>query len=144
MLSLQIALWAVIGLSAFGVSMPIVQPLLGFLYLTFVPGILILAALRLHNLSIVETALYAVGLGVTVVLSIGLVNSIVFSALKIIKPFSFLVVTSSVSFVVLLLCAIAYFRNSTHYGQAPGFGKRWTNAKPLFTTETSGHLAPTF
>ena len=118
------------GLSALGVSIPIVQPLIGFIYLTFVPGILILTALRLRNLDIVETALYAVGLSVTVVLSIGLVANFVFNALNIIKPFSFLAVTSSVSFVVLLLCAIAYFRNRTH-------------PKPLFNTEMSVPLAPT-
>jgi uncharacterized membrane protein len=129
-LSLQIALWAVMGLSVLGVSMPIVQPLIGFIYLTFVPGILILVALRLRNLDIVETVLYAVGLSVTVVLSVGFVDSLVFNALNIIKPFSFLAVTSSVSFVVLVLCAIAYFRNITH-------------PKPLFNTKMSIPLTPT-
>jgi uncharacterized membrane protein len=142
-LSLQIALWAVMGLSALGVSIPIVQPLIGFIYLTFVPGILILAALRLRDLDIVETALYTVGLSVTVVLSIGLVANIVFNALHIIKPFSFLAITSSVSFVVLLLCAIAYVRNRTYDSYAPGSGKRWTNTKPLFNTKMSVPLAPT-
>jgi uncharacterized membrane protein len=142
-LSLQIALWAVMGLSALGVSIPIIQPLIGFIYLTFVPGILILTALRLRNLSLVETALYAVGLSVAVVLSVGLVDNVVFTTLNIIKPFSFLAVTSSVSFVVLLLCAIAYFRNRTHYRYAPGSGKRLTKPKPLFTTEMSVPLAPT-
>ncbi|MGZ8898164.1 MAG: DUF2206 domain-containing protein, partial [Halobacteriota archaeon] len=129
-LSLQIALWAVLGLSALGVSIPIVQPLIGFIYLTFVPGILILTALRLRNLNVVETALYAVGLSVAIVLLIGLVANIVFNALNAIKPFSFLAVTSSVSFVVLLLCAIVYFRNRTH-------------PKPLFTTEMSAPVTPT-
>ena len=129
-LSLQIALWAVMGLSALGVSIPIVQPLLGFIYLTFVPGILILTAVRLRDLDIVETALYAVGLSVTIVLLIGLAANFVFSALNIIKPFSFLAVTSSVSFVVLLLCAVAYYSNRTH-------------PKPLFNTEMSVPLAPT-
>ncbi len=129
-LSLQIALWAVMGLSALGVSIPIVWPLIGFIYLTFVPGILLLTALRLRDLDIVETALYAVGLSAAIVFSIGIVANIVFNALNTIKPFSFLAVTSSVSFVVLLLCAVAYFRNRTH-------------PKPLFTAEMSVPLAPT-
>jgi len=142
-LSLQIALWAVMALSALGVSMPIVQPLISFIYLTFVPGILVLSILRLRNLGIVETALYAVGLSVTVVLAIGLVANILFTTLHIIKPFSFLAVTSSVSFVVLLLCAVAYYRNRTHYRYAPGSGNRWTNTKPLFNTKMSVPSAPT-
>jgi uncharacterized membrane protein len=141
-LSLQIALWTVMGLNALGVSIPIVQPLIGFIYLTFVPGTLILAALRLRNLDIVEIALYAVGLSVTVVLSIGLVANVAFNSLNTIKPFSFLAITSSVSFVVLLLCAIAYFRNRTGYHYAPGSGKRWINPKPLFHTKMSVPLAP--
>ena len=89
-LSLQIALWAVMGLSALGISIPIVQPLIGFVYLTFVPGILILTALRLRYLDIVEIALYSVGLSVTIVLSIGLVTNIVFNALNISNHFLFL------------------------------------------------------
>jgi uncharacterized membrane protein len=129
-LLLQIALWAVMGLSVLGVSLPIVQPLLGFVYLTFVPGTLVLTALRIRNLGIVETTLYSVGLSVTVVLSIGFVLTIAFNALNIIKPFSFLAVTSSVSFLVLVLCAVAYFRNRTH-------------PKPLFNTKMSVPLVPT-
>ena len=129
-LSLQIVLWAVIGLNALGLSIPIFQTLIGFIYLTFVPGILILAALKLRYLNIVETALYAVGLSVTVVLGIGLVDNFVLGALNTIKPFSFLAIASSVSFVVLLLCAVAYYRNRTHL-------------KTLFITERSAPLAPT-
>ncbi len=142
-LSLQIALWAVMGLDAQGFSIPLVQPLLGSIYLMFVPGILILTALRLRSLDIVEIALYTVGLSVASVLSIGLVANIVFNALNIIKPFSFLAVTSSVSFVVLLLCIIAYFRNITHYRYAAGSGQRLTNPKPFLTAEISAPLAPT-
>ncbi|MGZ4882202.1 MAG: hypothetical protein ACXV7G_14300, partial [Halobacteriota archaeon] len=119
-LSLQIALWALIGLNALGISIPIVPPLIGFIYLTFVPGILIVTALRMRDLAIVELALYAVGLSVTSVLSIGLVANIVFNASNTIKPFSLLAATSSLSFVVLVLCAVAYFRNRT-------------DPKPLFT-----------
>jgi len=129
-LTLQFALWTVMVLNALGWQVPIVQQLIGFVYLTFVPGILILSVLRAYHLRIAETTLYAVGLSVTVVLLIGFVDNIVFNALNIIKPFSFLAVTSSVSFVVLVLCAIAYFRNRAH-------------PKPLFNTKMSVPLTPT-
>jgi uncharacterized membrane protein len=129
-LSLQIALWTLMGLNVLGVSIPIVQQLIGLVYLTFIPGILILAALRLRNLGIVEAVLYAVGLSITVVMSIGLVDTIVFNAVNVIKPFSSISVTSSVSLVVLVLCAIAYFRNRSH-------------PKPLFNIEMLVPLTPT-
>ena len=132
------------GLNALGVSIPIVQPLIGFIYLTFVPGILLLTALRLRNLDIVEIALYAVGLSIAIVLSIGLVANIVFNASNTIKPFSFLAVTSSVSFVVLLLCAVAYFRNRTqgHVSYTPGSGKRLA-PKPLSPPKCRSLWTPT-
>lgn len=142
-LSVQIALWAVMGLNALGVSTPIIRPLIGFVYLMFVPGILILTALRLRNLAIVEIALYAVGLSVAIMYSIGLVANFAFPALNSTKPFSFLAVTSSVSSVVLFLCATAYFRNRTHYGYAPSSDKRWTYPKPPFTAKMSAPWAPT-
>jgi uncharacterized membrane protein len=143
-LSLQIALWVVIGLSALGISIPIVQPLVGFIYLMFVPGILILTALRLRYLDIVDVVLYSVGLSVATVFSIGLVSNVVFNVLNIAKSFSFLTVTSLVSFVVLLLCAVAYFRNrsQSRVSYAPGSGKR-LNPVPVFNTEMSAPLAPT-
>jgi uncharacterized membrane protein len=138
-LSLQIALWAVMGLNALGFSIPLVQPLLGSIYLMFVPGILILTALRLRNLDIVEIALYTVGLSVASVLSIALVANIVFNALNIIKPFSFLAVTGSVSFVVLVLCAVAYYRNRG----AVVYYRNKAYPKPLFSAEMSVPVAPT-
>ena len=143
-LSLQIALWTLMGLNVLGVSIPIVQPLIGFVYLTFVPGTLILAALRLRNLGIVEAVLYAAGLSITVVMTIGLVDTIVFNAVNVIKPFSSLSVISSVSLVVLVLCAVAYFRNRTmgHVRYPPGLGKG-LNSISLFNTEISVPLTPT-
>jgi uncharacterized membrane protein len=129
-LSLQIALWATMGLNALGISIPIVQPLIGFVYLTFAPGILTLTALRMRNLNGPEIAVYTVGLSVAIVQSTGFAINFFLTASSVIKPFSSLVVTGAVSFVVLLLCAIAYYRNRAH-------------PRPLFTTEMSAPLAPT-
>jgi uncharacterized membrane protein len=129
-LVLQFALWTVMGLNALGWQVPFLQQFLGFVYLTFVPGILILSILRFYHLRFAEIVLYTVGLSIAVVISIGFVTNVVFNALNIIKPFSLLAVTSSVSFVVLGLCAIAYFRNRTYL-------------KPLFNTTMSVPLTPT-
>jgi uncharacterized membrane protein len=129
-LTLQFALWTVMGLNALGWQVPVVQQLIGFIYLTFVPGILILSILRVYHLRTTETVLYTVGLSISVVLSIGFVANLVFNALNIIKPFSFLAVTSSVSLAVLVLCGIAYSRNRTY-------------PKPFFDTKMSVPLAPT-
>ena len=61
-LAIQFALWAVIGLDAVGLQIPILRQFIGFIYLTFIPGILILCVLKLHKLGNIETLLYTVGL----------------------------------------------------------------------------------
>ncbi len=47
--ALQLLVWALIGLDAAGVQIPLLRGLVAFLYLLFVPGMLILRTLRLHN-----------------------------------------------------------------------------------------------
>lgn len=59
-LAVQLAVWGVIGLDALGLQIPIVRQLIGFIYLTFVPGIIILIILKLHKLGNIETLLYTV------------------------------------------------------------------------------------
>ena len=61
-LAVQLALWGAIGLDAVGFQIPIIRQLIGFVYLTFIPGIIILRILKLHKLGNVETVLYTVGL----------------------------------------------------------------------------------
>jgi uncharacterized membrane protein len=84
----------------------------------------------MRDLDIAEIALYGVGLSVAIVMSIGLALTVILNALNTIKPFSFLAVTSSVSFTVLVLWAVAYYRNRSRL-------------KSLFITETSIPLNPT-
>ncbi|MDY6895329.1 MAG: hypothetical protein SVO01_07950, partial [Thermotogota bacterium] len=62
--SIQLALWVVIGLDYTSLQIPILRELISFIYLTFVPGILILRILKLHNLGNIETILYSVGLSI--------------------------------------------------------------------------------
>ena len=63
-LAIQFALWGVIGLDAMGLQIPILRQLIGFIYLTFIPGIIILRILKLHKLGNIETVLYTVGLSI--------------------------------------------------------------------------------
>ena len=58
----QLAFIGVVCLGLAGYHMPIVREALAFLYLTFLPGVLVLKALRLHNLGTIETVLYSAGL----------------------------------------------------------------------------------
>ena len=45
-LAIQLATWGVIGLDVVGLEIPILRQLIGLIYLTFIPGILILRGHR--------------------------------------------------------------------------------------------------
>ena len=70
--SLQLALWVVLGLNAVGVQIPILREALALICLLFVPGIILLRVLRLHQLNVIEGVLYTVGLSAATVMLTGL------------------------------------------------------------------------
>ncbi len=110
-LAIQVAMWVVVGLEAFGIHIPLVTELVGFIYLTFVPGIVILRALRLHKLGSVKTFLYSVGLSIATVMFGGLLTSAVGSVIEVSAPLSPLSLTLIFSIIVLGLCALSYLRD---------------------------------
>jgi len=53
-------------------DIPVARQIIGFLYLTFVPGFIFLRLLRLEGLSDVETILFSVGISVAFLMIVGL------------------------------------------------------------------------
>ncbi|MGA9048759.1 MAG: hypothetical protein WB588_07195, partial [Dehalococcoidia bacterium] len=49
-------------LGALGYDIPILRQIVAFVFLSFIPGLIILRILRLHRLGLAETLLYSVGL----------------------------------------------------------------------------------
>lgn len=70
-LSLAISLAApgLVGLAALGFDIPILRQIVGFIFLTFVPGVLILRILKIHNIGLIESLLCSVGLSLAFVTS---------------------------------------------------------------------------
>ena len=60
-LAIHLAFCGAIGLDIVGLQIPILRQLIGFIYLTFIPGVIILRILKLHKLGSIETLLYSVG-----------------------------------------------------------------------------------
>lgn len=110
-LSIQLVLWVVIGLDLMGLQIPILRQLIGFVYLAFIPGILILRALKLHNLSNIETLLYTVGLSIVTLMSVGLLMNVVCPLFGLFEPISMLPLTITISIVILMLCVLCYVRD---------------------------------
>ena len=110
-LAIQIVIWSVICLDVVGLQNQIVRQLIGFIYLTFVPGILILRILRLHKLGNIETLLYTVGLSITALMFIGFLMNMIYPFFGISRPISTTSLIITISMVVLSLCYISYKRD---------------------------------
>ena len=105
---IQLALWGVIGLDVVGLHIPIMRQLIGFIDLTFIPGILILRILRLHKLGSIETLLYTVGLSIATLMFTGLFMNAVYPFFGISGPISIMPLIITITILVLILCILSY------------------------------------
>ena len=110
-LAIQLAMWGVIGLDAIGIQIPIIRQLITFIYLTFIPGIIILRILKLHKLGNIETLLYTVGLSIATLMFTGLFMNTVYPLFGISGPISMVPLIITISVVVWVLCVLSYVRD---------------------------------
>ena len=110
-LAIQLAMWGVIGLDAIGLQIPIIRQLIGFVYLTFIPGIIILRILKLHKLGNIETLLYTIGLSIATLMFTGLFMNTVYPLFGISGPISITPLITTISVIVLVLCVLSYVRD---------------------------------
>ena len=113
-LAIQLAVWGVIGLDAIGLQIPILRQLIGFVYLTFVPGIILLRILKLHRLGNIETLLYTVGLSIATLMFTGLFMNTVYPFFGISGPISITPLIITISILVLILCILSYVRDKDY------------------------------
>ncbi len=114
--ALQIAFVGVVFLDLAGYHIPIVREALAFVYITFLPGILVLKALRLHDLGTIETVLYSVGLSLVVIMITGLFVNTAYPLLGYARPFSFEILFLTIVGVVQVLLYIALVRDREYTG----------------------------
>jgi uncharacterized membrane protein len=110
-LAIQFAVWGTIGLDAIGFQIPILRQFIGFIYLTFIPGIIILRILKLHKLGNIETLMYTVGLSIATLMFTGLLMNTLYPLFGISGPISLVPLIITISVVVLVLCIISYVRD---------------------------------
>lgn len=106
-----LAVLALVGLASLGFDIPILRQIVGFIFLTFIPGILILRILRIHNIGIVESLAYSVGLSLSFIMfSVASINFIL-PLMGVSRPISLLPVTATLAVLTLTLMPIAYVRD---------------------------------
>ncbi len=109
-LSIQLAMLGLIGLAFIGYDIPFLRQVVGFVFLTFIPGLLILRILKLHRLGTIETLLYSVGLSIAFVMFLGFFINMLYPLIGISEPISILPLMITLTIAVAILCVVAYIR----------------------------------
>ena len=109
--SLQLAFLGIVALDSLGLGIPILRQVIGFLYLTFVPGILLIGVFRINNLNTLETLLYSAGLSLSFLMFIGFLMNFFYPLIGISKPISITPILFTVTTIILLLCTVFYYRS---------------------------------
>ena len=89
------------------------RQIIGFVFLTILPGLLIIQTLKLDKLCTIETLLYSVGLSIAFVMFLGLFMNMLYPFIGIYKPISILPVIVTITSIVLILC-IAIYKREKH------------------------------
>ncbi|MBA7612771.1 hypothetical protein ES703_20011 [subsurface metagenome] len=119
-LAISLATLGLVGLAFIGYDTPFLRQIVGFIFLTFIPGLLILRILRLHRLGTAEALLYTVGLSIAFVMFLGFFMNMLYPLIGISKPISTIPVIITLTIAVAILSISAYIRENkgtvTHSG----------------------------
>jgi len=110
-LTILLAALGLVGLASLGYNIPVLRQTVGFIFLSFIPGILIIRILKIHNVSTIESLLYSVGLSIAFVMFVGLFANFVLPLIGISKPISLLPIMAILAIFTLILGAVAYKRD---------------------------------
>ncbi|MEN4069246.1 MAG: DUF2206 domain-containing protein [Methanobacterium sp.] len=111
-IAIQLAMLGLIGLAFFGYDISVLRQIIGFIYLTFIPGLLLLRILRLYRLGTIETLLYSVGLSIAFVMLLGFFVNMIYPLIGITQPISIIPLIVTFSIAIVILCVVAYVRES--------------------------------
>lgn len=92
-------------------DIPFLRQIFGFIFLTILPGVLILQILKLNKLNTTETVSYSVGLSIAFLMFTGFSMNMIYPPLGCSKPLSTLPLIITISVILLILSAISYLRN---------------------------------
>lgn len=114
-LSLFLAFNGSVLLDNLNLAIPLVRQISGFLFLTFIPGYTILRILKIHRTDWVESLLFAVGLSLFYIMSIGFIANTFLPAIGIKKPISLKPLLVIFNIAILFLLSLAYFKDKNDH-----------------------------
>lgn len=110
-ISLLLIMLGLIGLAALGFDVPVLRQIVGFIFLTFIPGILLLRILKIHNIGVIESLLYSVGLSLAFIMAVGVVANFALPPLGVSHPITLVPLIGTFTVFFLMLCFLAYVRD---------------------------------
>jgi uncharacterized membrane protein len=93
-------------------DVPYLRQVFGFIYLTFVPGFVILRTFKLAKGEFHETILFSIGLSIALLMFVGLFINELFHVLGLASPLSTLPLLVTLNFVVILPCLWACLKGT--------------------------------
>jgi uncharacterized membrane protein len=96
-------------------NIPVLRQISGFIFLTFIPGLLMIYILKLQKLKVIEKVVISVGLSISLLMLIGLLVNFIYPLFGFMTPLSANSLLISFNIFILILSAIAYLRNRTSF-----------------------------
>ena len=107
-----------------GVDVILLRPLVAFIFLTFIPGMLMLRILRIHNINTVESIVYSAGLSLAFTMICGVIINFTLPLVNITQPLRTVPVTAALCIGNMALIVVAYIRDRAYIppdvGRKPG------------------------
>jgi uncharacterized membrane protein len=105
---IQFLMLIIIGLNLKNINLPVISSLIAFLYLTFIPGYLILRVLRIHCIGSIKSLLYSVALSILSVMFLGFLANMLLPYLGISNPITLLPLSILITVYVIILAVLSY------------------------------------
>lgn len=113
-LLIQVLVLVITSLQFYNIQLPILGPIITFIYLSFIPGFLILRILRIHGLGNIKTIIYCVGLSLLSVMFIGFIMNSLYGFMGILRPISLFYLILTFTVYVLFLLILSYFMDGKY------------------------------
>ena len=106
-ISIIIAAWLMVALHYLAIDILIIQQIIGFVFLTLLPGYIVLRIFKLHNINPIESLLYSVGISLVFIFVTGTVANFLLPGWGLQRPISIIpiMVCSTILIILLLLAA---------------------------------------
>lgn len=107
--SFQLLVIGLILLDQLKVQIPIIRQILSFIYITFIPGMILLRIFKQHGLGNVKTVLYSIGLSLSFLMVTGFLLNIIYPVLGYENPFNLQNVLLMINLGLYILLILSYY-----------------------------------